>query len=80
MKASVNKATVAHCAPCREVELEWTAQQLVKDIRKLGYHSRVVLRSDQEPGIAAPDELMVLERSDTPKTVWKRCIDLQDCA
>ena len=69
VNGSVNKATVAHCVPCKEVEVERTAQQLVKDIRKLRYYSRVVLGSDQEPGIAAPVVLMVLEMSDTPKTV-----------
>ena len=69
VKGSVNKATVAHCVPCKEVGVEWTAKQLVKDTRMFGYYSRAVLRSDREPGIAAPDDLMVLEMSDTPRTV-----------
>ena len=69
MTGSVNKATVAHCVPWKEVEVEWTAHQFVKDIPKLGYYSCVVLGSEQEPGIAAPVVLMVLDMSDTPKTV-----------
>ena len=51
MKDVDSKAIIAHTVPCKGAEVEWTSQQLCRDIRRLGYHGRVQLRSDQEPAI-----------------------------
>ena len=37
VKGSVHKATVPHCVLCKEVEVERTADQIVKNTRKLGF-------------------------------------------
>ena len=31
--------------------MEWTAKQMLRDVRKCGYHGRVVFRTDGEPAI-----------------------------
>ena len=69
MKDSISKAIVAHSVPCKGVEVDWVAKQLVKDIRKLGYYDRVVLKSDQEPAIVALLDQMAQERSEAPTTL-----------
>ncbi len=47
-----SKAIFAHLIPGKGSDHDWTAHQLVNDIKKLGYKD-VVIRSDQEPAIMA---------------------------
>ena len=47
----VSKAVCAHVVPHKGMETEWAADQLVKDLKKMSYYGRVILRSDNEPAI-----------------------------
>ena len=42
---------VAHVVPGKGAKSDWIAVQMVRDFRKMGYHGRVVVRSDGEPAI-----------------------------
>ena len=46
-------ALMAHIVPMKGAETEWVVKQVIKDIRQLGHHGRLLLRSDQEPAIEA---------------------------
>ena len=52
IRDSISKALFAHVIPGKGIDFEWTANQLVADIGRVGY-PRVVIRSDQEPAIVA---------------------------
>ena len=52
IRDSISKALFAHAIPGKGIDFEWTANQLVADIGRMGY-PRVVIRSDQEPAIVA---------------------------
>ena len=45
------KAVFAHVVPCKGSETDLVCDQVCRDIRKLGHHGRVILKSDQEPAI-----------------------------
>ena len=38
----------AHVVPMKGVVIEWTAQQVVRDLERLGRHGRLVIRCDLE--------------------------------
>ena len=42
-------AVLAHVVPQKGTGFQWVATQLDRDVRKFGYHGRLVLKSDQEP-------------------------------
>ena len=41
----------AHAVPLKGAVVEWTAQQVVRDLERLGHHGRLVVRSDQEAAL-----------------------------
>ena len=43
--------TVSHVVPVKGGDQEWVAEQLTRDILKLGLHDDLTLRLDQELGI-----------------------------
>ena len=52
MRDSISKALFANVILGMGLDYEWTSQQMVADIGRLGY-PKVVIRSDQEPAITA---------------------------
>ena len=42
---------IAHAVPFKGAGVEWIAKQMLRDVRKCGYHDRVVFRTDGEPAI-----------------------------
>lgn len=44
-------AILAHVVPEKGTKFEWVASQLDKDMRKLGYHGRIVIQSDGENAV-----------------------------
>ena len=42
---------IAHAVPFKGAGVEWIAKQMLRDVRKCGYHGRVVFRTDGEPAI-----------------------------
>ena len=76
VKDSISKAVVAHSVPCKGVAVDWTAQQLVRDIKRLGYRRRVVLKSDQELAITALLDEVAAARTDGPTSLeYAPCSD-----
>ena len=45
------RMTVSHVVPVKGGDQEWVAEQLTRDILKLGLHGDLTLRSDEEPAI-----------------------------
>ena len=45
------KMTLAHVVPGKGADQEWVAEQLCRDLVKLGHHGDLVLKSDQEPAL-----------------------------
>ena len=41
----------AHAVPMKGGVIEWTAQQVVRDLERLGHHGRLVIRCDQEAAL-----------------------------
>ena len=52
IRDSISKALFAHVIPGKGLDYDWTANQVVADIGRLGY-PKVIIRSDQEPAITA---------------------------
>ena len=48
-----SKFLVAHVVPTKGASEEWIADEVVKDLKKMGHHGHVVLRSDQEPALVS---------------------------
>ena len=42
---------IAHAVPFKRAGVEWIAKQMLRDVRKCGYHGRVAFRTDGEPAI-----------------------------
>lgn len=66
MKDRLTQAICAHVVPAKGADTEWVTQQIVRDIKRLGYFGRVILRSDQEPAIVAFLEQVARSRADEP--------------
>ena len=45
------KFLVAHVVPMKGASHEWVVKQTVKDLRRMGFHSKVLLKTDQEPAL-----------------------------
>ena len=45
------KMKLAHVVPVKGADQEWVAEQLCRDLVKLGHHGDLILKSDQEPAI-----------------------------
>ena len=46
-----SKFLVAYVVPSKGVSEEWVAEEIVKDLKTMGHHGRVILRGDQEPAL-----------------------------
>ena len=46
-----SKLRVAHVVPVKGAGMKWIVDQVVRDIRKLGIHGKVILKGDQENSI-----------------------------
>ena len=46
-----SKFMVAHVVPYKGAGVDWVVGQLVRDLRKMGIHGKVILKSDQESAI-----------------------------
>ena len=42
---------LAHVVPAKGGGVDWLVEQLVRDLRKLGLHGKVILKSDQENAV-----------------------------
>ena len=42
---------IAHAVPFKGAGVEWICKQMLRDVRKCGYHGRVVFRTDGELAI-----------------------------
>ena len=42
---------IAHVVPVKGAGAQWIVDQVVRDIRKLGVHGKIILKCDQEPAI-----------------------------
>ena len=45
------KFLVAHVVPMKGASHEWVVKQTAKDLRRMGFHSKVLLKTDQEPAL-----------------------------
>ena len=45
------KMTMSHVVPVKGANQEWVAEQLVRDLLKVGHHGDLILKSDQEPAV-----------------------------
>ena len=43
-----SKALIAHVVPYKGAGPEWLVEQIIRDLRKLGVHGKVILKGDQE--------------------------------
>ena len=50
-KDRATRSISAHAVPCKGAGVEWAVDQAIKDLKKIGYYSKVVLRTDQEPAV-----------------------------
>ena len=41
----------AHAVPTKGAVVEWTAQQVVRHLERLGHHGRLVIRCDQDAAL-----------------------------
>ena len=48
-----SKYLVAYVVPSKGVSEEWVADEIVKDLKRMGHHGHVVLRGDQEPALGS---------------------------
>ena len=53
LKHRQSKAIAAHTVPYKGGDAEWAVAQCVRDIRKWGLHSNLIIRSDQEDALKA---------------------------
>ena len=65
-----SKMIVAHAVPFKGGGVDWLVGQLLRDLRKMGAHGKVILKSDQENAVidvlhnlckARGDELTLVE-------------------
>ncbi len=45
------KFLIAHVVPMKGADHEWIVKQINQDLRRMGFHSAVLLRTDQEPAL-----------------------------
>ena len=50
-RAKRTKMIIAHVVPFKGGGVDWQVGQLLRDLRKMGAHGKVILKSDQENGI-----------------------------
>lgn len=47
------RTIIAHAVPNKGADVGWTAEQVCRDLKRLGHFGRVTLRSDQEPALVS---------------------------
>ena len=62
-------AILAHVVPEKGTKFEWVAAQLDLDVRKFGYHGRIVVKSDGENAARDLMEELARKRRDRPTVV-----------
>ena len=62
-------AVLAHVVPEKGTQFEWVATQLERDVRKLGYHGRVVIKSDGENSAKELMSELAKKRKDMPTVI-----------
>ena len=65
------QAVLAHIVPKKGTEFTWVAAQLERDVRKLGYNGRLVVKSDQEPAILDLMRKLARRRQSAPTVIEK---------
>ena len=65
------QGAIAHVVPKKGTQFEWVAIQLEKDVRRFGYHGRVVVKSDGENAIKDLMSELARKRCDMPTVVEK---------
>ena len=64
-----SKAVIAHVVPAKGTQFEWVARRLEQDVRRLGYHGRLVVRSDGEPAATDLMHELARRRGDMPTSI-----------
>ena len=59
---------LAHVVP-HKGDVEWLVKQLVRDLRKLGAHGKVILKSDQESAILDLLQKVARARGDSVQAI-----------
>ena len=62
-------AILAHVVPEKGTIFEWVAIQLERDVRKFGYHGRIVVKSDGENAAQELMNELARKRRDLPTVV-----------
>ena len=60
---------LAHVVPKKGTAFQWVAAELDRDVRKFGYHGRLVVKSDQEPAVVDLMRDLARRRIDAPTVI-----------
>ena len=64
-------AVLAHVVPRKGTEFAWVASQLERDVKRFGYHGRLVVKTDQEPAILDLMRNLARRRAQAPTIIEK---------
>ena len=62
-------AIIAHVVPEKGTRYDWVANQLERDVRRLGYHGRIVVKSDGENAARSLMDELARKRKELPTVV-----------
>ena len=62
-------AIIAHVVPEKGTKFDWVASQLDRDVKKFGYHGRIVVKSDGENAVKDLMQKLARKRRDMPTVV-----------
>ena len=62
-------AIIAHVVPEKGTKFDWVASQLDRDVKKFGYHGRIVVKSDGENAVKDLMQELARKRRDMPTVV-----------
>ena len=65
------QAVLAHVVPKKGTEFQWVAAQLDRDVKRFGYHGRLVVKSDQEPAVVDLMKELARRRLTAPTVLEK---------
>ena len=68
IKDDDTKSVRAHVVP-RKGDIDWVADEVIKDISKLGHSAEVIIKSDQEPALIDLRKTIVQRRGKSAKTL-----------
>ena len=60
-----SRSIIAHAVPHKRADVSWRAEQVCRDVKRLGHYGRASLRSDHEPAV-----VRFLQEVATRKGVW----------